>query len=62
MNTLIKKAFFQELLKLADNVGSYKCPECGYDAHDNELDQPDFCPYCGAAMNTSSTSETHVNS
>lgn len=62
MNQLIKQAFLKELNKIADNVGSYRCPECGYDSHDNELDQPEYCPYCGAALNTSSTAETHVNS
>jgi rubrerythrin len=62
MNILIKKAFLKELNKLADYVGSYKCPECGYDSHTSEKDQPNFCPKCGATLITSSTSETHVNS
>jgi rubrerythrin len=59
MNKLIKQAFFK---KLADYIGSYKCPRCGYDPHTSETDQPNTCPRCGEPMITAQTSETHVES
>ena len=60
INKAIKCSLFNELNKIA--TGSYKCPECGYDPHDNELDNPDYCPICGSSMATGGTAETHVNS
>jgi predicted RNA-binding Zn-ribbon protein involved in translation (DUF1610 family) len=62
MNDIIKEAFINEIQKLSDYSGSYKCPYCGFDQHSSESDYSNICPKCGKAISTAQTAETHVNS
>jgi rubrerythrin len=59
---LASEAFDDEFKKLAEAIGHYECPNCGFDSHTSEGDAPDVCPNCGEPMSDGPGYDTRTNS